>query len=172
MITDNDLYFRSNNINRMVIKNNGEIGIGTSSPSQLLSVIGTAGKPGGGSWASFSDKRMKQDIRPFQQGLAEVISINPVRFRYNKLSGHDMQKEYVGVIAQELQEIAPDMVSTFEKDGEAYLQVDNSAMIYLLINAVKELNDENMQLKEDIARIKSLIKYPAASNGESEVRIQ
>jgi trimeric autotransporter adhesin len=175
MMTDNDLYFRSNNINRMVITNNGEIGIGTISPSQLLSVNGTAGKPGGGSWASFSDKRMKQDIRPFQQGLAEVININPVRFRYNELSGHDTQKEHVGVIAQELQKIAPYMVSTIDKDGEDYLQVDNSAMIYMLINAVKELNAENQKLeiknkqlesdnseiKKDIAMIRAFIEMSA-----------
>lgn len=161
MITDNDLYFRSNNINRMVIKNTGDIGIGTTSPSQLLSVNGTAGKPGGGTWVSFSDKRMKQDIRPFQQGLAEVININPILFRYNKLSGHDTQKEHVGVIAQELQEIAPYMVSTIEKDGKEYLQVDNSAMTYMLINAVKELRAENKQLKEDFAQIKSLLEASA-----------
>ena len=161
MMTDNDLYLRSNNINRMVIKNTGEIGIGTSSPLQLLSVNGTAGKPGGGSWSSFSDKRMKQDIRPFHQGLAEVIGINPVRFRYNKLSGHDTKTEHVGVIAQELQEIAPYMVSAIEKDGKEYLLVDNSAMTYMLINAVKELNAENKQLKEDIALIKSLLEIRA-----------
>ncbi len=161
MMTDNDLQFRSNNTNRMVIKNTGEIGIGTSSPAQLLSVNGTAGKPGGGSWSTFSDKRMKQDIRPFQPGLAEVISINPVRFRYNKLSGHDTKTEHVGVIAQELQEIAPYMVSAIEKDGKEYLQVDNSAMTYMLINAVKELHAENKQLKEDIALIKSLLEISA-----------
>ncbi|MBK6346530.1 MAG: tail fiber domain-containing protein [Bacteroidales bacterium] len=161
MMTDNDLYLRSNNINRMVIKNTGDVGIGTSNPTQLLSVNGTAGKPGGGSWSSFSDKRMKQDIRPFQQGLTEVIKINPVRFRYNKLSGHNTKTEHVGVIAQELQEIAPYMVSAIDKDGEEYLQVDNSAMIYMLINAVKELNAENKHLKEDIALIKSLLEISA-----------
>ncbi len=147
MMTNNDLYFRSNNVNRMVIKNNGDVGIGTSFPSNLLSVNGTAGKPGGGSWSTFSDQRMKQDIRPFQQGLEEVIAIHPVHFRYNELSGHDTRKEYVGVLAQELQKIAPYMVSSFYQDGESFLQVDNSAMTYLLINAVKELHSENQKLK-------------------------
>jgi hypothetical protein len=171
MITNNDLFIRSNNTNRMVIKNDGDIGIGTSTPSHLLSVNGTAGKPGGGSWATFSDKRMKQDIRPFQHGLETVVSINPVNFRYNELSGHDTRLEYVGVLAQELQKTAPYMVSTVEKDGEEYLQVDNSAMTYLLINAVKELNSENQELKtrnrqlesdiqemkEDVADIKAYL---------------
>jgi hypothetical protein len=147
MLTNNDLYFRTNNINRLVIKNDGDIGIGTSAPAHLLSVNGTAGKPGGGSWSTFSDKRMKQDVRPFQQGLEQVMEINPVRYRYNELSGHDTRKEYIGVLAQDLEKVAPYMVSTFEMDGVKYLQVDNSAMTYLLINAVKELHDENQRLK-------------------------
>ena len=51
----------------------------------------------------------------------------------------------VGVIAQDLQKIAPYMVSTWsykkdEKDetGKEYLGVDNGAMTYMLINAIKE----------------------------------
>jgi hypothetical protein len=155
MMTNNDLYFRSNNINRLVIKSDGDIGIGTNTPAQLLSVNGTAGKPGGGSWSTFSDKRMKQDIRPFQQGLSEVININPIFFRYNSLSGYDIKEEYIGVIAQELQDIAPYMVSTFEKDGTEYLQVDNSAMTYMLINAVKELYFENQKLKTGNKQLES-----------------
>lgn len=178
MMTSNDLFFRSNNLNRMVIKSDGDIGIGTTTPSQLLSVNGTAGKPGGGSWATFSDKRMKQDIRPFQDGLDAVLRINPVNFRYNELSGHDTQPEYVGVLAQELQKIAPYMVSVSNKDGEEYLQVDNSAMTYLLINAVKVLHSENrnlktrnnllesemVQMKGDLAKIKSYLEKVPGNN--------
>ena len=147
MLTANDLFFRTNNVNRMVIKSDGDIGIGTTTPSQLLSVNGTAGKPGGGSWATFSDQRMKQDVRPFQEGLDAVLGINPVNFRYNELSGHDTRPEYVGVLAQELKKIAPYMVTAVDMDGGEYLQVDNSAMTYLLINAVKELHSENRELK-------------------------
>jgi len=155
MLTNNDLSFRTNNLSRMLIKNDGDIGIGTNTPSQLLSVNGTAGKPGGGSWATFSDKRMKQDIRPFEHGLDAVVNINPVKFRYNELSGYDTRKEYIGVLAQELQETAPYMVSGFKMNGEEYLQVDNSAMTYLLINAVKELYSENQELKNRNKQLES-----------------
>ena len=68
-------------------------------------------------------------------------------YHYNDLSGYDTEKEYVGVIAQELQKIAPEMVGTFEKDGADYLSVNNSDMTYMLINAVKELHREIEDLK-------------------------
>ena len=49
------------------------------------------------------------------------------------------------------------MVSTFQQDGKEYLQVDNSAMTYMLVNTIKELNQkienlesEKYQLKKDI----------------------
>ena len=38
-----------------MIATNGEVGIGTTSPDALLTVNGTADKPGGGSWSTFSD---------------------------------------------------------------------------------------------------------------------
>jgi hypothetical protein len=78
-------------------------------------VDGSAGKPGGGSWTNSSDRRLKQNINDYGDGLDEVMRIRPVTFHYNDLSGYDTDPEYVGVIAQELQEVAPYMVSESEK---------------------------------------------------------
>ncbi len=124
----------------MRIVGNGNVGIATAAPTAKLSVNGTADKPGGGSWAVFSDIRLKKDISPYQEGLQTLLKINPIKFHYNEKSGCDTKPAYVGVIAQELKEIAPYMVGSFQKDNTEYLNVDNSAMTYLLINAVKELN--------------------------------
>lgn len=115
-----------------------DVGIGTSSPTAMLSVNGTANKPGGGSWAAFSDKRLKKNIAPYTDGLDQLLSINPVKYQYNELAGTDTEKEYVGVIAQELKAVAPYMLGSFEMKGTEYYDVDNSAMMYMLINAVKE----------------------------------
>lgn len=123
-------------------RSTGNVGIETVSPSYVLEVNGSAGKPGGGSWENSSDARLKQDIKPYTDGLESVIAIRPVTYHYNTLSGFDTQKEYVGIIAQELEQVAPYMVNTSGKvypDGSTgYLTVDNSAMVYMLINAVKE----------------------------------
>src|SRR3989441_676333 len=43
----------------MMLNSSGSVGIGTTAPTQLLSVNGTAGKPGGGTWDVFSDERLK-----------------------------------------------------------------------------------------------------------------
>ncbi len=103
-----------------------------------LTISGNAFKPGGGSWSATSDARLKTSVKNFSDGLNEVLEIHPVKYHYNEKSGNDTSKEHIGVIAQELQKVAPYMVSAFQKDGTEYLQVDNSAMTYMLINAIKE----------------------------------
>ncbi len=139
---------------KMAIDTFGNVGIGVTSPSYLLEVDGTAGKPGGGSWTNSSDLRLKKDIQPFTDGLSSLLRINPVTYHYNELSGYNTKPEYVGVIAQELNEVAPYMVSVSNKktdDGvDDYLQVDNSAMTYMLINAVKEQQKVIQELKKRI----------------------
>ncbi len=141
---------------------NSRVGIGTTTPDAVLTVNGTADKPGGGSWAAFSDKRLKQNISDFDDGLSTLQKIKPVRYQYNEQSGFDTKPEYVGVIAQELQQIAPYMVSLAERNGNEYLRVDNSSMTYMLINAVKEQQKQieekgasNEQMKKDMEALKN-----------------
>jgi len=86
-----------------------------------------------------------------------LLSIEPISYHYNRLSGNDTEPEYIGVIAQELKEIAPYMVGSFEKDGTEYLDVDNSAMMYMLINAVKEQQTTITQLKAEMKEIRKLL---------------
>jgi hypothetical protein len=53
-----------NDRNTIINKNGGKeiIGAGSGCGASLLDVNGTAVKPGGGSWAAYSDERLKQDI--------------------------------------------------------------------------------------------------------------
>jgi hypothetical protein len=144
--------------NYLAFSGNGKIGIGTTMPGSLLEVNGTAAKPGGGSWLTTSDARLKESVQPYTDGLTSLLRINPVKFHYNQKSGYDTKPEYVGVIAQELNDVAPYMINNFKKDGETYLNVDNSAMIYMLINAVKEQQQQIEELKKENAEIKSMLK--------------
>jgi len=142
----------------MSITNGGNVGIGTNAPGFLLEVNGFAAKPGGGSWLTSSDARLKQSIQPYHDGLSALLKINPVTFHYNEKSGYDTKPAYVGVIAQELQPIAPYMVNTFQRNGESYLGVDNSSMVYMLINAIKEQQQQIEELKKENAEIKMMLK--------------
>jgi len=142
--------------------NSGNVGIGTTSPTAKLSVNGQANKPGGGSWSAFSDRRLKKDIAMYTDGLSSVLTIDPVKFKYNDLSGADTSKEYVGVIAQELEKVSPYMINTVDIDGTEYLEVDNSAMIYMLINSIKELHKVILEQNEMIVEQKDRLEEMAS----------
>ncbi len=137
-----------------------------------IQITGTAYKPGGGSWTNPSDARIKKDIRPLRWGIEELLEIRPVTFKYNGLGGTtDDGREYVGVIAQELEKVLPTMVTstkvklhptdTNELDIKA---VDPSAFTFVLINAVKE-QQETIDRQEH--RIASLERSRTTSSSAS-----
>ncbi|QNL22112.1 tail fiber domain-containing protein [Hyphobacterium sp. CCMP332] len=136
-----------------------------------LEVASQAYKPGGGSWAAISDERMKQNIQPFVDGLTKVLQINPVTYHYNAESGLDQNEQYIGVIAQDVQNILPYSVKTIQKgqivsedingietienQGQSILSFDPSSIDYLLINAIKELNTKNIELQRRIEELEN-----------------
>jgi hypothetical protein len=107
---------------------------------------GVAIKPGGGDWATFSDARLKKDVKGFDLGLAELKRLRPVTYKYNGLGKtQDDGNEFVGVIAQELEKVLPSMVKSNKeklRPGDSketdIKYVDPSAFTYVLINAVQE----------------------------------
>lgn len=160
-VTTNQMFIEAGNQinekgNLLLQPYGGNVGIsgGTGSPTYTLQLFasngaGSAAKPSGGSWTNPSDIRLKSNIRPYEDGLSKILQINPVTYRYNSDTGFDTGLDQVGVIAQDLKEIAPYMVGTFEwgESKESYLDVNNSAMTYMLINAVKEQQEMINQLK-------------------------
>ena len=153
-VSSHPLYIRTGNLTRMTVATNGNVGINTSLPNYKLEVNGSAAKTGGGSWTVASDRRLKENIHSFNAGLDQLIKIEPVVFDYTHQSGLSNGKEQVGVVAQEIQKIAPYMIEEFDKDGEEYLAVNNSAMVYMLINSVKELNQKIEDLEAEIEKLK------------------
>ena len=124
---------------------------------------GNAAKPGGGSWSSTSDERVKTVNATYAKGLSEVVQLNPVRFTYNgKAETPDDGQEYVGLLAQEVQQVLPDMVTSRrakleETDEEEtdILMVDPSELVYTLINACKELKTHIETLETQNAELKA-----------------
>jgi hypothetical protein len=143
----------------------GNVGIGTTLPDQELSVSGDASKTGGGEWLALSDRRVKKNIIPFSDGLNVLMQIEPVRFQYNGKAGYrDDGKEYVGVIAQDVQEYAPYMIDTVkknldEKDREQtdLLMYDGSALSYILVNAMQEQQEMIEQLNQQLISQQEII---------------
>jgi trimeric autotransporter adhesin len=135
-----------------------KVGIGTNAAAYLLHVNGVAAKPGGGSWAVASDKRLKRNIRPYTEGLSQIRTIAPVWYEYNGKAGLPVDKQYVGVIAQDMQKIAPYTIGEFSYQDstgkeERYLDYDANALTYMLVNAVKEQALMIDQLQSKVAQL-------------------
>lgn len=132
----------------------GRIGIGTTTPDQLLSVNGQASKAGGGSWAVFSDERLKQMKGRFNSGLKAVMQLQPIRYEYlqNNALGIKSEGEHVGFGAQALQKIIPEAVTTNDR---GYLLVNNDPIIWTMLNAIKEQQKEIEQLKGQVRQLRA-----------------
>lgn len=144
------------------IKGSGSVGLGDTTPDYLLEVNGSAGKPGGGSWSNSSDRRLKNDISDFEDGLKEIMEIRPVWYRYNGMYNLPTEEKYVGVIAQEIQKVAPYTVTPYmeeNEDGteEEYLSYNGTAVTYMLVNAVQELHTEKEELQEEVHQLEEQV---------------
>ena len=104
-----------------------------------------------------SDERLKENITDLGYGLNEILQLRPVS--YSWINDTANQGKQFGFIAQEVQEIMPDLISEFEtKDGEedvVRLGLDKEAIFVAMVNAIKEQNEVLEQLKVEIELLKA-----------------
>lgn len=107
-----------------------------------------------GAVGSFSDIRLKNTITPFTDGLDVIRKLNPVTYYYNADAPFPTDKKQVGIIAQELESVAPYMVEKNKEKGYDDLRlVNNQAYTFLLINAVKQQQEEIDELKKLVKQL-------------------
>lgn len=130
----------------------GEIGIETTSPDNTLTVNGSADKPGGGSWGTFSDRRLKTIHGSYHAGLSQILQLNPVRYRYrqeNPLGIRD-NEEHVGLVAQEVQKVIPEAVTS---NSQGYLLVNNDPIVWSMLNAIKQQQQQIKRQQTTMAKL-------------------
>jgi len=149
----------------MTIQDNGRVGIGTTAPDQLLSVNGNASKAGGGSWATFSDERLKNIRGSFNSGLKAVMQLQPIRYEYKpgNALGIKASEEHVGFAAQAVERVIPEAVT---KSEHGYLMVNNDPIIWTMLNAIKE---QQQQIEAQRRQIDALKKLVCESNSYADV---
>ena len=94
-----------------------------------------------------SDKRYKENIKPIESPIEKVKSIRGVTFQWNEKSHKETGKKDVGVIAQEVEEVLPEIVQTRDN---GYKAVDYQKLTAVLIEAVKEQQKQIDELKSII----------------------
>lgn len=128
---------------------NKNVGINTVTPGVTLDVNGTVRAP---TVTQTSDARLKTDVRTLEHALDDLAQLRGVRFRWKKDG-----KPSLGVIAQEVERVFPELVFT---DAQGMKSVDYAKLTAVLIEghkalaqSVRELRDENAALRQRLDRL-------------------
>jgi len=98
-----------------------------------------------------SDKRLKEDVVDLKNNLKKIMMLEPVRFDWAvKDKGED-----IGLIAQDVQKVIPEIVKEVNTigeisdylDGDTMLTVDYAKLVPVLIGAIQELKEEIIELR-------------------------
>ena len=92
-----------------------------------------------------SDSRLKDDITDLQYGLNEILQLRPVS--YNWKDDKINQGKQFGFIAQEVQEVMPELVKEFETEEGERLGLDKEGIYAALVNAIQEQQKQIEELK-------------------------
>jgi hypothetical protein len=160
------------------VEEDGRVGIGTKIPNDALDVVGDIDATGclqsnemtiGG--VCLSDRRLKKNISLLESQLELIMALQPVRYDWK---APDMERKgEIGLIAQEVENVIPEMVVSDEK-GYKRIRYEISLQIRL-IKALQEQQSiidsqqatiENMQnrlvkmeeLERDVTALKELLK--------------
>jgi hypothetical protein len=98
-----------------------------------------------GAWTNASDERLKNNIRNIEYGLNTVLSTKPRHYERN-----DVEGTYIGFVAQELQNIIPEVVSG---DPDKQLGIDYGSLVAVSFKAIQE---QQTIIQELEARITAL----------------
>ena len=106
---------------------------------------------------STSDERLKENVKTIDSSLSKVLQIRGVEFDWKELTEeekktiHGNEGHDVGVIAQEVEEVLPEVVTEREN---GYKAVKYDKMVALLIEAMKEQQSQIEELKSEISKLK------------------
>jgi hypothetical protein len=147
---------------------NGNVGIGATSPSEKLHVIGnglfTGTVTASCGVLSCSDLRYKKDIMPLTGSLQNILALRGVNYSWRASDfpeKHFVPDRQIGVIAQDVEKLYPEVVFT---DRDGYKSVDYAKLTPVLIEAIKEQQQLIETLKQELAQLKT-----EATSAKSEV---
>lgn len=135
----------------LVLGNNAKVGIGTSEPMERLHVVGNIKATG---TITPSDQRYKQNILPLRSALEKVRQLRGVSYDWNRTAYPEMQfaaGTQVGFIAQEVEQVLPEAV---HKSSSGMYSMNYTAVIPLLVEAVKEQQEQVAEKSRQLEQLK------------------
>lgn len=147
----------------------------------LHTTVDSASKPSTSTWSHPSDKRLKTNIAPFTDGLNVIRKINPITYKYTGVGGLPTTTTNIGVIAQDVQPIAPycigrdklimtqaqssafgsDVISTFQDSSKSMAVVsvysfNIHGLLFAMLNSIKQLDSTATSLQKQLITNKQL----------------
>ena len=135
-------------VDNIALMPSGSVGINTLTPSASYE-LDVNGAIQGTEFNASSDSRLKNNIVSITNGLSTINQLRGVSFEWKNKPG----KKTFGVIAQEIEEVVPELVHTNETENdEGFKQksVHYNGITPYLIESIKELIQMNSEMKNDI----------------------
>ncbi len=133
---------------------NGNVGIGTTTPSAQLTTTGSvrfatfgAGSlqtDANGNLSVSSDERLKTIVSSFATStsvLEKLTHLNGIIYKWNEASGLDQVNEYVGFTAQNVESYFPQLVG---QNPNGYKSLNYAALTVPLVESIKELSSNSI----------------------------
>ena len=149
------LYIDNTNTTTPLIWGNfdmNRVGINRVATTNTLEVGGDASKSTPGSWLGNSDKRLKKNIKSLDATdmLNALLQLQGVTYEW-KAKDRPSGTHY-GFVAQNMEEVFPELVKV---DQEGYLQTSYGTLDAMMVEALRELSNRNLQLEQENKDIKS-----------------
>jgi hypothetical protein len=96
---------------------------------------------GANGWSAWSDERIKKNIKPIDTALTDILNLKPVFYNYK--GDDDTQALRAGFIAQEVQQVYPDLINESSMDSgdiKNLLGLDMTNLVPYLVKAIQDLN--------------------------------
>ena len=138
--SNNALRLGTNADERMRISSSGNVGINQTNPSEKLDVNGNVKAI---DFNTTSDQNLKTNIHTIENPLEKIAEIRGVNFDWK-----ETQKPSVGVIAQEIEKVLPELVN-----DSGTKTVNYNGLIGLLIEVVKEQQTQIESLNERLSKL-------------------
>ncbi len=106
--------------------------------------------------AAISDQRLKENVQDIDVGLTQILALKPRKFDWKAGKGKDIKNDR-GWIAQEFEQVFPDMVGTWKDTppaGEEPYKSVAADLIPVLVKAIQELKAELDSVKAELQTLK------------------
>jgi len=110
-----------------------------------------------------SDQRLKQNIQALTGALSKLDGLRGVSFEWNHSAtsvGLKEGQKNIGMIAQELQKVYPELVESSKHGDQEYLSIDYAKFTAVLLQSVKELKSQMNAMQDQINALQRKVKTP------------